>query len=117
MHEINHLNNAVNIDSKIHNIFENNCDIAALTSKTNPRYSYVIGSNTTSINLSQSRTEMDSHADTCTIGKNALITHVHNRNVNVHAYDSSMGSQQNMSIVNAAAAYDCPHTGEVIIAT
>ena len=113
--EINHLHNAVNLDDKIHNIFDNNYDVAAVTSEANPRYSYVIGSNTTTVNISQSRTELDSHADTCTIGKNALITHVHNRNVNVHAYDPSMGSQQNMSIVNAAVAYDCPHTGEVLI--
>ena len=65
--------------------------------------------------MSQHRTELDSHADTCTVGKNSLITHVHNRQVNVHAYDPSLGSQQDMSIVNAAVAYDCPHTGEVLI--
>ena len=90
-------------------------NLAAVTSNANAKYSYVIGSNSTSVNVTQSRTELDSHADTCTVGKNALITHVHNRLVNVHAYDPTMGSQQNMSIVNAAVAYDCPHTGEVII--
>ena len=72
------MHNAVNIDDKIHNICDNNYDVAAVTSEANHRYSYVIGSNSTSVNISQSRTELDSHADTCTIGKNALITHVHN---------------------------------------
>ena len=33
----------------------------------------------------------------------------------MHAYDPSLGSQQDKSIVNAAVAYDCPHTGEVLI--
>ena len=89
--------------------------LAPLISEATSKYSFVIGSNTTSLSLSQHKTELDSHADTCTVGKNALITHIHNRNVNVHAYDPSMGSKQNMSIVNAAVAYDCPHTGEVLI--
>ena len=89
--------------------------LAPLISEATSKYSFVIGSNTTSLSLSQHKTELDSYADTCTVGKNALITHIHNRHVNVHAYDPSLGSKQNMSIVNAAVAYDCPHTGEVLI--
>jgi len=115
MLDFNHLNNEINLDDKIYNILNHTSNLAAVTSNANAKYSYVIGSNSTSVNVTQSRTELDSHADTCTVGKNALITHVHNRQVNVHAYDPTMGSQQNMSIVNAAVAYDCPHTGEVII--
>ena len=107
-----HLNNEVNFSK---NICSNTIKLAPLISEVSNRYSFVIGSNSTSLQLSQHKTELDSHADTCTIGKHALITHVHNRNVNVHAYDPSLGSQQNMRIVNAAIAYDCPHTGEVLI--
>ena len=44
-----------------------------------------------------------------------LITHIHNRRVNVHSYDASLGCQRDMQIVNAALAYDCPLTGEVFI--
>ena len=112
---MNHLHNAVNYDYNLYNISDNTSNLADVTSHANPRCSYIIGSNSISVNITQSRTELDSHTDTCTIGKNALITHVHNRHVNVHVYDPSMGSQQNMSIVNATVAYDCPHTGEVII--
>ena len=75
-----------------------------MTSNANAKYIYVIGSNSTSLNITQSRKELDSHAKTCTFCKNALITHVNNRHNNVHAYDPSMWSQQNMSIVNATVA-------------
>ena len=74
----------------------------------------------TNISLNQYRTDLDSHADTCTIGNNALITHVHEINgmpkrVKVHAYDPSLGCVQDINVVNAAVAYDCPHSGEVLI--
>ena len=81
--------------------------LAPITSVASTRYSLVISSNSTSLQITQHRTELDSHADTCTVGQNTLITHVHNRHVNVHAYDPSLGSQQNMNIVNVAVAYDC----------
>ena len=107
-----HLNYEVNFNK---NIYDQTIMLAPITSVASTRYSFVISSNSTNLQIKQHRTELDSHADTCTVGKNALITHVHNRNVNVHAYDPSLGSQQNMSIVNAAIAYDCPHTGKVLI--
>ena len=53
----------------------------------------MIGSNSTGLIISQHKTDLDSHADTRTVGKNALITHIHNRHVNLHAYDPSLGSQ------------------------
>ena len=58
--------------------------LAPLISEACQNNYYHISSNRTTINLSQSRTELDSHADTCTVGKDALITYVHNRRVNVH---------------------------------
>ena len=79
------------------------------------RYSFVIGINSTSLQLSQYRTELDSHADTRTVDQNVLIIHMHSRHINVYAYDHSLGSQQDMSIVNAAVAYDCLHTGDITI--
>ena len=35
--------------------------------------------------------------------------------VKVHAYDPSLGCVQDINVVNAAVAYDCPHSGEVLI--
>ena len=81
----------------------------------NNNYFFNISSSRSTLHIPQSRTELDSHADTCTIGNNALITHVHSRRVNVHGYDASLGCQKDMQIVNAALAYDCPLTGEVLI--
>ena len=65
--------------------------LAPLISEACQNNYYHISSNRTTINLSQSRTELDSHTDTCTVGKDALITHVHNRRVNIHSYDASLG--------------------------
>ena len=107
-----HLLHEVNFNK---NICQTHVNLAPLISEHSSKYSFIIGSNHTSLYLPHSKTELDSHADTCTVGKHALITHVHNRQVNVHAYDPSLGSQQDKSIVNAAVAYDCPHTGEVLI--
>ena len=97
--------------------YDNTTDsiLAPLISEACHNNYFHISSNRTTINLSQSRTELDSHADTCTVGRNALITHVHNRRVNVHSYDASLGCQRDMQIVNAALAYDCPLTGEIFI--
>ena len=49
------------------------------------------------LSVSQSRTDLDSHADTCVVGYDALVTHVHEVNsqpkfVNVVAYDPTLGS-------------------------
>ena len=35
--------------------------------------------------------------------------------VNVSAYDPSLGSAKDKNVVDVAVAYDCPHTGEVLI--
>ena len=69
----------------------------------------------TSTAVTRSRTELDSHADTCTIGRNVLVTHIHERKVNVSPYDPALGSVKDLDVVNAAVAYDCPATGDVVI--
>ena len=53
------------------------------------------------LSVSQSRTDLDSHADTCVVGNNALVTHIHEVNgqpkfVNVVAYDPTLGSVRDM---------------------
>ena len=65
-------------------------------------------------NDNQSRVELDSHADTCVIGMNAMIIHDHRRRVSVTGYDPKAGSNL-YRIVSAALAYDDPHSGETSI--
>ena len=61
------------------------------------------------------KTEMDSHADTHVIGRQAWVTHDFNKPVTVSAYDPSLGSVKNKRIVSATLAYDNPETGETIL--
>ena len=53
-----------------------------------------------------SRTELDSHADTCVVGDNALIIHEHNRTVDVVGYEGSAGRSKRLKVVDAAVAYE-----------
>jgi hypothetical protein len=69
----------------------------------------------TSSLLVTARTELDSHADTCVVGRNALVTHDFDRPVNVTGYDSSLGTVNNCKTVSAAIGYDDPETGEVVV--
>jgi hypothetical protein len=62
-----------------------------------------------------SRTELDSHADTCVVGKNALIVHDFDRAVNVTGYDPTQPAADSLRIVSAALAYDDPKSGEVLV--
>ena len=74
----------------------------------------------TNISLHQYRTELYSHADTCTVGNNILINHVHDINgipkrVNVHVYDPVLGCVKGKTVVKGAVAYDYPRSGEFLI--
>jgi hypothetical protein len=54
--------------------------------------------------------EFDSHADTCVLGRNALIILDYNRSVSVVGYDESLGSKTYQT-VSGVVAYDDPQTG------
>ncbi len=69
----------------------------------------------THTNASEHPTDLDSHADTCVIGKNALIVHILNKKVNVTGFDPSFGKVKDLDLVSAALAYDCPEMGERVI--
>ena len=76
--------------------------------------------NLSTVAVPQSRTDLDSHADTCVVGCNSLITHSREffgmpKFLNVVVYDPTLRSLINKPVVNAAVAYDYPHSGEVII--
>ena len=63
----------------------------------------------------ESRTELDTHADTCVVGKNCLIVNEYDRWVTVTGYDPKQGCVEDLKVVAAVLAYDCPKSGEVKI--
>jgi hypothetical protein len=67
------------------------------------------------IHLDEHYTELDSHADTCVVGKHALIVHLLNKKVNVTGFDPTRGRITDLNLVLAALAYDCPTTGKTFI--
>ena len=56
------------------------------------------------------RTELDSHADTCVLGRNALITHDYERPVHVTGYDKADGTKKYRT-VSGVIGYQDPKTG------
>lgn len=58
---------------------------------------------------------MDTHAETCVVGKNALIVHNFDRPVNICGYDPEGPVSESLDTVSAALAYDHPVSGEVVI--
>ena len=60
-------------------------------------------------------TELDSHADTCVVGKNALITHSYGRTVMVTGYNPSLGQVTNLDIVSAQMAHELPNSNDVVL--
>jgi hypothetical protein len=57
--------------------------------------------------------ELDSHADTCVLGRDALIILDYNRPVSVVGYDESLGSKTYQT-VSGVVAYDDPQTGRTL---
>ena len=56
--------------------------------------------------------ELDSHADTCVLGRDALILLDRERPVVVEGYDPSLGTKT-YATISGALAYDDPLTDEV----
>jgi hypothetical protein len=57
--------------------------------------------------------ELDSHADTCILGRHALITLDHKRPVAVMGYDESLGTKT-YKTVSGVVAYTDPKTGRTL---
>ena len=55
--------------------------------------------------INESRSELDSHADTSVVGMNCLITHNYDKTVIVTRFDPSQGSVKDLKVVSAALAY------------
>jgi hypothetical protein len=56
-------------------------------------------------------TELDSHANICCIGQNALIIFKTSKEVHVSLFHPNLAGISNCPIVSAALAYDDPQTG------
>ena len=85
------------------------CNVAVIIMKLSNE-SLSLMSNSISTYVHQSMTELESHADTFNIGRNDLVTHVHENNgvpkyINVHGYDPILGSVRGTNIVNTYLAY------------
>ena len=67
--------------------------------------------NVSNINLNESKLELDSHADTCVVGSNALIIFDYDRPVTVYGYDKNLGAQT-FRTVSAVLGYVHPYSGD-----
>ena len=54
--------------------------------------------------------ELDSHADTCTLGANCLVLQETGRTVDVQGFSDTLGIHNNIKVVTGAVAYECPTT-------
>lgn len=62
-----------------------------------------------------SRTELDSHAASIVVGKNALITHDSGKSVNVGPFTEQLGKLNDVPIVDCVIAHDCPYSKRTIL--
>lgn len=75
-----------------------------------------VGGTATAIShASEHNCELDSHADTCVVGKHATVLYEHPRQVSIIGYDASQGSSEGLKVVDVAIAYDSPRNGMVHI--
>ena len=63
----------------------------------------------------ESHTDLDSHADQCAVGDNALIIHDYKQPINVSVCDPTGPIARDLKTVSAALAYDDPVSGETVI--
>ncbi len=55
------------------------------------------------------KSELDSHANMVVLGRNCFVFEWSGQSCNVQPFDSNLGSANNIPIVDAAIAYDCPY--------
>ena len=71
----------------------------------------------TSTSNGEGRTELDSHANMCVLGKHCLLLSDLStaRNVSVGAFAEAAGGLESVPIVDAMIAYDCPRRNQVYL--
>ena len=62
--------------------------------------------------LRKHTSDLNTHADTCIVGRHLLIVERHDRFVNVYGYDPTKGSAKNLEVANAAIKVDNVDTGK-----
>ena len=67
-----------------------------------------------SVASSKPKVELYSHANTCVVGDKCLVTHNHNRPVNVCSYDPKDGYKI-AKTVDATVGYQDPQSGQRFI--
>ncbi len=73
---------------------------------------YITDLSTKINSIDETTLELDLHADTCVLGRDALILLDYNRPVIVKGYDPSRGTKT-YATVSGVLAYDDPVTGKV----
>ncbi len=73
---------------------------------------YITDLSTKIKSIGETTLELDLHADTCILGRDALILLDYNRPVIVEGYDPSLGTKT-YATVSGVLAYDDPVTGKV----
>ncbi len=73
---------------------------------------YIIDLSTKINSIGETTLELDSHADTCALGCDALILLDYDRPVIVEGYDPSLGTKT-YATISGALAHDDPVTGKV----
>ena len=67
------------------------------------------------VTVTESQTDLDSHADQCAVGSNSLRVHDYEKPFNVSGYNPSGPIAKDLKTVSAALAYDDPVSGETVI--
>ena len=91
------------------------CQVAPIITKVSSRLAFQLSAAVRGLADISSRTELNTHADTCVVGKNCLIVHEYNIWVTVTGYDPKQGCVKYLKLVATVLAYDYPETGEVKI--
>jgi hypothetical protein len=71
--------------------------------------------NTNTEHADKSPAELDSHADTCSFGRNAYIVHETGETITVSGFIDELGTVKKVPIVTAAVAYDDPATYQTYV--
>ena len=58
------------------------------------------------------RAELDTHADTCCLGYQCHVLAQHDTEVTLVPFEKSLGTMQNVPIVDAAIAFDDPRSNQ-----
>ncbi len=67
------------------------------------------------MNVYETNTDLDSHADQCVLGSKAQVVYDYAEPVNIVGYDPSRPVTSALWTVSRALAYDCPETGATFI--